>query len=298
MTEREGPSHASLYGLMGLCTLAWSLNYIVSKIALRELPALLVAGVRTALAGVLIAPLYLWFRSRLPVADWSRRDIPILAVLGLLGVALNQIFFVIGIGRTSVAHAAVMIGLCPLLVLCMAALSGLEALTAGRLLGMAVALAGVIVLQFAPSSGKAHPTLLGDLFVLLAALTFSAFTVLNKKVAKAFSSVTVNTFAYVGGGVALMPLTLWQANSIVLSQVSAAAWASVVFMAAFPSVLAYVLYSYVLKFVPASRVSAFSYLQPVLATTLAIPLLDEHPTLSLVGGGALVLFGVFLTERF
>jgi drug/metabolite transporter (DMT)-like permease len=297
LSEKAGPSHASLYGLMGLCTLAWSLNYIVSKIALRELPALMVAGVRTAMAGVLIAPVYLWFRSRRSRLDWTRRDVPMLAVLGLLGVTLNQIFFVVGIGRTSVAHAAVMIGLCPILVLGMAAMSGLETLSPGRLAGMAVALAGVIVLQIAPSTGKARPTLLGDFFVLLAALTFSGFTVLNKKVAKKFNSVTVNTFAYVGGGLLLLPVTAWQANSVALSKVSVAAWASVAFMAAFPSVLAYVLYSHVLKFAPASRVSAFSYLQPVLATTLAIPLLDEQPTPSLVGGGVLVLFGVFLTER-
>lgn len=297
MSAKAGPSHASLYGLMGVCTLVWSLNYIASRIALRELPPLLVAGVRTALAGLLILPVYFWFRARRGRTDWSRRDVPILLVLGLFGVVLNQVFFVVGVGKTSVAHAAIMIALSPMLVVAMAALTGLETLSLGRLAGMAVALAGVFVLQIAPSSGKAHPTLMGDFFVLLAALTFSAFTVLNKRVSRSFTAVTVNTFAFVGGGLALLPVTAWQANSVSLSRVSFSAWASVVFMAAFPSVLAYVLYSHVLTFIPASRVSAFSYLQPVVATVLAVPLLDENPTASLIAGGALVLFGVFLTER-
>lgn len=297
MSRKRGPSHSTLYALLGLCTLVWSLNYIVSKVALREMPPLLVAGVRTALAGCLIAPVYLLFRSKRERADWNWRDVPILMVLGIFGVALNQIFFVVGIGRTSVAHAAVMVGLTPLLVLAMAALSGQEKLSAGRLVGMSVALAGVAVLQLAPSSGKAHATLFGDFFVLLAAVTFSAFTVLNKRFSLSFSSVTVNTFAYVGGGLLLLPMTLWQAHTVEVGKISLAAWASVAFMAAFPSVIAYVSYSHVLKFIPASRVSAFSYLQPVLATTLAIPLLDERPTGALIGGGALVLFGVFLTER-
>jgi drug/metabolite transporter (DMT)-like permease len=291
------PSHLYLYGLLGLCTLIWSINYIASKIALRELPPLVVAGVRTALAGILILPVYFWFRSRRSQPDWTRRDIPILLVLGLFGVILNQVFFVVGVGRTSVAHAAIMIGLTPLLVLAMATIVGQEKLSAGRLVGMATALGGVLVLQLAPSSGKARPTLIGDLLVFLAALTFSAFTVLNKRLSRSFTAVTVNTFAFAGGGLALLPLTGWQASGVALDRVSPTAWASVVFMAAFPSVLAYVTYSHVLQYVPASRVSAFSYLQPVIATMLAIPALDEHPTPSLVIGGALVLLGVFLTER-
>jgi drug/metabolite transporter (DMT)-like permease len=179
----------------------------------------------------------------------------------------------------------------------MATMIGQEKLSAGRLVGMAIALAGVFVLQLAPSSGRAHPTLLGDLLVFLAALTFSAFTVLNKRVSRSFTAVTVNTFAFAGGGLVLLPLTGWEASGIALDRVSPTAWASVAFMAAFPSVLAYVTYSHVLQYIPASRVSAFSYLQPVLATVLAIPALDEHPTPALIAGGSLVLLGVFLTER-
>jgi drug/metabolite transporter (DMT)-like permease len=68
-------------------------------------------------------------------------------------------------------------------------------------------------------------------------------------------------------------------------------------MAVFPSVVCYSIYYYALTYVPASRVSAFSYLQPLLAILMAIPLLGEQPTRSLMAGGALVLTGVFLAER-
>jgi drug/metabolite transporter (DMT)-like permease len=68
-------------------------------------------------------------------------------------------------------------------------------------------------------------------------------------------------------------------------------------MAIFPSVLGYLIYCYALTQMPASRVSAFAYLQPLLATILAVPMLGESVNGSLTGGGTLVLIGVYVTER-
>jgi drug/metabolite transporter (DMT)-like permease len=161
---------------------------------------------------------------------------------------------------------------------------------------MAIALAGVVVLQLGKKSGAAA-TLFGDFLILLAALTFAIFTVAGKTVTKRYGPVTVNTFAYVGGGLLLLPLTLWEASQTTLRDISALAWLSVIYMAAFASVLAYLIYYYALTYAPASRVSALSYLQPLLATLMAIPILHEPVTMPLVAGGALVLAGVYVTER-
>jgi drug/metabolite transporter (DMT)-like permease len=68
-------------------------------------------------------------------------------------------------------------------------------------------------------------------------------------------------------------------------------------MAAFPSVACYLIFYWALTQIPASRVASFSYLQPLTATVAAVPLLGEPVTLWLAGGGALVLLGVYLTER-
>lgn len=120
---------------------------------------------------------------------------------------------------------------------------------------------------------------------------------MSKRFAGNYSGLTLNTFAYAGGGLMMLPLTLWYSRTFDFSQVTWEGWACILYMAAFPSVLCYVIYYYALSFVSASRVSAFSYLQPFIATILAIPILGEHPTASLLSGGALVLVGVFVTER-
>jgi len=293
---QAAPSHWRLYSLIGLMTFLWALNFIVAKFAVRQIPPLMAVGFRTGLAGLLIWPIYFWERQTKSVAPWTKSDLPMLIFLGMFGVTLNQLFFVLGIGKTSVAHAAIMIGMTPIIVLAIASAIGQEVLSAGKLLGMALALGGVALLQFSPVKGSGT-TVGGDLFIFLAAITFALFTVMGKRVTRSFSSITVNTFAYVGGGLFLLPSTLWQCSGFPFRQLSLATWASVIYMAAFPSVLCYLIYYYALAHIPASRISAFSYLQPLLATVLAIPLLGENPTLSLVSGGLLVLVGVFVAER-
>lgn len=290
------PPALKLYGLIALMTFLWAMNFVISKIALREIPALLTAGLRTALAGLLILPIYFLRAKNGNGRDWKLRELPLLLYLGLFGVALNQLFFVLGISRTSVAHAAFMIGLTPILVLLLAAAARLERVTALKLCGMATAAAGVVLLQ-AKREQSSGATLSGDMFILLAALTFALFTVIGKRAAGGFSSLTVNTFAYAGGGLMLLPITITQSLKFSFAAVSAVAWASVVYMALFPSIVCYLIYYYALRHVPASRISAFSYVQPLLATVMAIPLLGERPTASLLAGGALVVTGVWITER-
>ncbi|MEO7651452.1 MAG: DMT family transporter, partial [Bryobacteraceae bacterium] len=99
------------------------------------------------------------------------------------------------------------------------------------------------------------------------------------------------------GALGLAPMTLWQARGFAFDKVDAAGWASLAYMALFPSVVCYLIYYYALKFIPASRVSAFSYLQPAVATLMAAVTLGERITMPLVAGGAVIFAGVYLTER-
>lgn len=292
-----GFSHWRLYSLITLMTVLWSINYVVAKIALRELPALFTTGMRNVTAGALMLPVYALHRRRSSAALWGWPDLPVLIGLGMCGVALNQIFFILGIAQTNVAHASIMIAMTPMLVLLLATFQGQEKLGAAKIIGMTTALTGVAVLQLS-RNGNRGATLAGDAFVFLAAVTFAIFSVSGKRVTGRFSNITLNTFAYGGAGLVLIPVTVWAAKSVRLETVSMSAWASIAYMAVFPSVVCYLIYYYALGHVAASRVSAFSYLQPLIATILALPVLGERPTPALLMGGAFVLAGVFVTERF
>ena len=290
------PSTLRIYILILIMTTLWSANYVVAKFALREFPALLASGIRMIIAGAIMAAVYRWKRGQGTVTAWKAGDVWVLLFLGMIGVGVNQFFFVLGLSMTTVSHAAIMIGLTPITVLFLACLMGLERLSGSRLLGMITALAGVALLQLT-SAKTGNASLLGDLLVYLGGFMFALFTVRGKQETSRLDGVVVNTFAYVGTAIAMLPITIGYSLRFTYADVTWVAWASLVYMAVFPSVVCYSIYYYALTHVPASRVSAFSYLQPLLAMLMAVPLLGEQPTKSLLMGGALVLFGVFLAER-
>jgi drug/metabolite transporter (DMT)-like permease len=277
--------------------LFWSANFIFAKLAVRDLPAFLVVCLRTVLSGFLMWPVYALGRRRLEpgVRNWSVKDIPILVALGL-GVFGNQMLFVIGLSRTSVAHSSVITAMGPMFVLLGAALNRMEHLTLRKVGGMLVAGSGVAVLQL----GRAHAggaTLAGDLLTIASTMMFSAFTVFGKRVVSELGAITVNTFAFMCGALLVLPYAIWDIWVSDLSRVSSAAWIGVVYMALFPSIFGYLIYSYALRYLAASRVSSISYLQPVFGTLFAVIFLSEHPGAAFAGGAALVLGGVYVTER-
>lgn len=287
-----------MVSLLGAMLLIWSANYIVGKVALREIPALELGCLRTVLSGLFILPIYLATRGRweLGMRRVSMRDVPRLLAVGVLGLVGNQVVFVIGLSRTSVAHGAVISAMGPMFVLLGAVTLGLECLTTRKVAGMAVAAGGVIVLQFGHAT-RGEPSLGGDLLMVVATMMFAGFTVFGKRMAAEFGTVTLNTFAFVGGGLLLLPLAIWGFVHHELASVSLAAWAGVLYMSLFPSIVAYLIYSYALRYLPASRVASTSYLQPFSATLLAMVFLHEQPGVGFAGGTVLVLAGVWVAER-
>jgi drug/metabolite transporter (DMT)-like permease len=107
----------------------------------------------------------------------------------------------------------------------------------------------------------------------------------------------VNSFAYAGGALLMSPVTLWQSIGFEFRAVPLSAWASVFYMALLPSVICYIIYFYALAHMEASRLAAFSYLQPLLATVFGIFILKEQVTLALVVSGLVIFGGVYITER-
>lgn len=288
---------AGLYALVVLMIAGWAGNYVVGKIALQAFSPVLLFCLRISMAGVLILPVYLWERRRRPEPSWTLRDVTQLVVLGLLGVALNQFLFVVGLSRTSVAHSSIFANMTPILILLLASARGLERLTGWKLLGVTVALAGVVLLRKLDTNSHGEATLLGDFLTFCGALAFSIFTVLAKPQTKRYGGITVNTFAYAGGGLLMAPVTLWQAAGFNFRAVPLSAWAAVFYMAFLPSVICYLIYYYALARMEASRLAAFSYLQPVLAIVFGILVLQEHVTFALVVSGLVIFIGVYITER-
>ena len=286
-----------LYFLIALMVLAWSFNFIVAKRALEEVPPITLLFLRVFFSNVILLGLYFGRRmyrqqQRLQEGDWKW-----FALLGLFGIAGNQTGFTVGLHYTSVAHSSLIISLTPILVLLMAARMKLEAFTKLKVIGMLLSFTGVAVLVSEHGFDTQSASFSGDLITFAGSLCFALYTVYGKKVADRYDTLTLNTYMYLFGGAAVFVLTGLEVATQNWLAIGWTGWLGALYMAAFASVLGYLIFYYALTKISASRVIAFSYLQPVLATLLSIWLLGDKITTHLLVGGALVLVGVALAER-
>jgi len=288
------PSAFLLWAALIGTLLCWSFNYVAAKTALRHMNAVTLAVLRLPLAAILMLPLYFLRRNRPKV---RARDLWPFLYLGLFGSLVNQVCFTIGLSRTTSQRSVIFFALSPLLILVLARIMKLEALTPMKILGMAISFLGVILLESERGSPLHSPFLLGDLITLASSLSFCIYAVLGKRVAAQYDAISMNTFNLLAASLIAMPFTIHQAIHLDWKSVSWAGWAGMLYMAVFSAILGYTLFYWVLRYMEASRVAALNYFQPVIVLILAAAFLGESPSRHLLAGGALVLLGVYLAER-
>ena len=270
-------------------------TYIAAKRALFELSPFELALVRFTGAGAVFGAL-LWRRH----VHIARRDLVGLAVLGFVAVPLNQGFFLAGLSWSTPGHAALLYALTPIFVFVFARIRLGERATALKLVGIAVAFAGVVVVLTARGSvalGGSRRMLAGDLLILLAVIAWAIFAVGGKVYAERYGSVTSTSAAIVAGTLLYLPVGLAASDLSRFRALSTVGWTSVAYLVALTSVAAYLLYYWALARAEASRVAIWSNLQPVLTALLAWGIYGERLTAPFLAGGAMVLAGVVLTER-
>jgi drug/metabolite transporter (DMT)-like permease len=293
------PVPATLYAAMGLMTTLWGMNFFAAKVVTAQLAPLPAAGLRSLIGAIAICA-YFFATYRGGRDTGSRKQILQFMGLGAIGVGLNQYFFMEGMSRTSVSHGALIIALTPALVLVLAAIVGQERMTALKVAGLVIAMSGIAMLQTGGDKSKGS-SLLGDALVFGAASSFATYSVLTKRLAASAdvraNGLTVVTYGFIGSALAFAPALAWTVPQIPVALIGWQAWAGLLYMSLASSVICYIIYYRALESMPASRVSALSYLQPLVAIGTAIPLMGEPITKSLIAGGALILIGVVLAER-
>ncbi len=227
-------------------------------------------------------------------------DLWTFAYLGFFGVSINQFCFTLGLRYTNVTHSSIIVGMAPIYTLTLAVLLRLERPTWPKAFGMAIAFSGVAILAFAAGISHNSPTLLGDAITMCGSLGFAMYVVLGKRVAAKYDALTMTTWNFIFGAAIVLPIAIHQSVSIHLLQtwrtIPWQAWACVGYTGLFSSVLAYLFYFWLLRYLEASQLASFSYLLPVSASALSILFLGERGSWLELFGGALALAGVYWIE--
>jgi drug/metabolite transporter (DMT)-like permease len=269
----------------------FGLHYVGAKIILGHLPPRAWACLRIAAAAALILP-----ATALAGKVWPRDplDHARIALYALFGVVINQVCFVEGLARTAASHSTIINTLIPVATLFIAILLRRERATARKAAGIALSLAGAVWLVAHSGWALSGGVAAGDLLTLVNALSYSFFLVISKPILERHSSQAVTALLLGYGAVGIGAIGAPELARADLASVPAAAWGWAAFVILFATVGAYALNSWALKRVESSLVALFIYVQPVIASALAVVLLGERITAPLLAAAALIFAGVFV----
>lgn len=294
MTVATAADRRRLDGAMLLVVIIWGVNFPIIKTAFDELPPFVFNGLRYLIAAILLVAILRRLERPQPLA-WV--DLPGLALLAILGHAGYQALFMAGLARTTAGHSSLILAMVPLFVGVLGVALGLERPSRRMWLGLVVAFAGAFALirgRGTLSSGTG--TLAGDLLTLAAAICWAAYTVLARPFLVRFSPLRLTTVTLVLGLPVILAMAAPGLGRLDWRAISGPAWAAAAFSSLFAVVVSYVIWYSSVQAVGSTRTAAFSNLIPVVALIAAWAVLGEPLGLAQIGGGAIVLLGVWLAR--
>ncbi len=294
--DRGEPVKLGLLALLPLILTQQTLGALCFPIgvySLKIIEPFTFAFYRFILSSVVLLLLVRFTNHAIPV---ERKDYIRIFWLGILIIPLNQTLYLWGQSLTAAGHGSVLFATTPIWVFVFALFILKEKLVWRRVLGIAVALTGVATIITSGAIQVGREYLAGDMIIFFSVLAWALYTILGKPLAEKYGALRMTAYALASGTAVYFPFGLFRAIQYDYSQSTFGAWMSVVYFAMGTSVIAYVIWYYVLKHMPASRMAVFSNIQPVIATTVAYFTLGEQLGLSFFVGAAVVLTGVLITE--
>ena len=290
---RPGPDRAVWIALF-VVQVSFAVHYLAAKSVLAVIPAPAWATIRLLSGAAIFLVLFAGRgrRGRIPTGDLVR-----LAWLSVFGVVLNQICFTEGLSRTSPSHSALINTTIPVATVVFAVLLGRERVGRTGALGIALAMAGVLVLLKIDHLELRAEWFLGDLLTQLNAASFALFLVLSKETIRRVGPVASTAAVLCFGSVGIALYGGATAARVDVASITPFHWGLIAYIVIFPTVIAYFLNYWALARVDSSKVALFIYLQPILTSALSVALLGEVIGPRLVASTALVFLGVFFAAR-
>ncbi|MDH5199224.1 MAG: DMT family transporter, partial [Gemmatimonadota bacterium] len=223
----------------------------------------------------------------------ARADLLRFVVCAWLGVALNQGLFLVGLSRSTPVNAALVMALIPVFTFVIAAALRQEAFSGLRLLGVLIALMGLLPLLFTDGLHSLGRYGVGNLFMVANALSYSFYLVLTKPLTRRYPPIVIIAWSYVFSLVALPVFVPGQR----LVPGTMPAWWGIAYIVAFPTIIAYLLNVFALGRVRASTTAVYIYAQPLVTGTAAWFLFGEQPTHAMALAAGALFIGIWLVAR-
>jgi O-acetylserine/cysteine efflux transporter len=260
--------------------ITWGLGFTLAKIGLEQFSPLLIMSMRFGIAGLILV----WFTQ----PPWGRmREIFLVALIGSTiqyGLTFN------GLRGVDASTAAILVQLEGPILALFGAFLFKERLGIARIIGMILALAGVLIIVGEPRLGDS----LNSVLLLIAGSSVWAVAQLMISRLKGLSAITILAW------VAVMATPQMLIGSLILEEGQWQAmmtadwvdWSIVLYLALIMTVIGYSVWYHLLGSVDVSKISPFLMLLPVTSIIAGVTLLDEELTASMIIGGLMIMTGV------
>lgn len=280
--------------------LVWGLNFPILKGALSAMHPHVINGLRFLISAVVLGILYVaqgQIRTNGPVKTFREHGVAIV-LLSLSGFLAYQLFFIIGINRTTAGNAALIMAGAPLWTAIAGRFSGLERLYPRSWAGLLIILIGTIVIVIGGSQAVSltGSTLLGNGLMLFASMLWGGYTAYSKPVLRTLPATTLTFYAVVLALPVLLVLGLVHADEVEWSQVPVGVWLAILFSGGLSTGLVFIFWSIGVRNVGASHTAVYGNLVPIVAVAMSYVLLGETIRWVQVVGGGLIVGGLILMQ--
>lgn len=289
------PRLPMLYAKLVLMAVFWSGVFPAVNILLKSMGLYTAVFVRFWWAAVILLVVLRFREHRMP--RLSPRESVLVAGLGLLGISVYNTLFTAGLGLVEASRAALIVPTNPAFTALFAALLLRERMGATRAFGIGLSVAGAlwVLARGEPAAFLALEFGPGEMLLVACIFVWSAYTLLGRVALATISPLALTAYSMLAGALPMaIPAGLEQES---LARVTGQGWAAMAYLVVFGTVVPFLWYAEGVKQLGAARAAQFINLVPPLAVAESVWLLGEPFTPALVAGAALVVAGLYFTNK-
>ncbi|MBL8961239.1 MAG: EamA family transporter [Gemmatimonadetes bacterium] len=280
--------------LLLLMALMWGLNFSVLKFTSAFMGGLAINAIRIPIA----AFAQLGIAAGRAMTRPDPREARVLVFLGMLGNGVYQVFFILGLMRSSVATAALLIAASPAFVAIVGRLEKTEFLNGRQWLGVGLQIVGCAAVALGAVRNRAagSDSILGVVFLWSAALSWAFYATRVKHYSHHVEPWYLGGYTMLGGAIVAVAVGIPALMLVDWGALPAMAWGALAYSSLIAMVVAYLFYYRGLRVLGPTRTSMYSNLQPIVAIAVAWGFLHEKPTVAQLTGATLIVGGLLLAR--
>jgi drug/metabolite transporter (DMT)-like permease len=262
---------------------------IFGKIVLRSISSVSLVGIRICGAAVIFTLLQ---RNVSQLLKLPRRVIAWLVLSSLLGIVINQLLFVKGLSLTTAINSTLLSTTIPVFALAISIALGHERASFRHVVGIVLAICGVVYLVDPARASFSAETTLGNILVATSSLFYGAYIAVSRDLVRRYGALRVTTWIFQLSAIFTLPIAIYSWSGSGLESIGGETWLAIGYIVLVPTVLAYYLNAWALGWVAPSVVAIYIYMQPLLAFGVAPMVLGEKWNARTLVACALIFAGV------